>query len=68
MARPPHHTDEVTTDDQALAKMTAAGYTSITNLVHHGHTWKADALDSVGAAVVIVCHARDGSVNVDTGD
>ncbi len=62
MARSP---DTVTTDDEALAAMTAAGYTNIANMVHHGHIWKADATDTVGAAVVIVCHGKDGRVNVD---
>jgi len=68
MSDAPHHADVVTTDAEAVAAMTAAGYTDITNLAHHGRVWRADALDASGAAVVIVCHGRDGRVNVDTGD
>ena len=61
------HADVVTTDAEAMSAMTSAGYTNITNLVHRGHVWRADAVDANGVSVVIVCHARNGSVNVDTG-
>ena len=66
MARHPKAADVVQTDDQAMTAIATAGYTSVTDLAHHGRVWTADAVDAAGAAVIVVVHGKDGRVNVDT--
>ena len=66
MARHPKAADKVQDDAAAQDAITRAGYTSVTNLEHHGRVWTADAVDAAGAAVIVVVHGKDGRVNVDT--
>jgi len=68
MARHPRATDVVQTDDQALAALTAAGYTAVVGLTHHGHVWVGSATDATGAAVDVVVHGKTGKISVDPAD
>lgn len=41
----------VTSEEDAVAAFTAAGYTEVTNVEQHGATWHASATNSAGAPV-----------------
>lgn len=64
MARPPN-TDVVQTDAQAVAALTAAGFTAITDLEHHGRMWKATATEANGNVCHVVVHGRNGGIVIE---
>lgn len=54
---------EAQTEAEAMATITDAGYTNVTNMVQHGHTWHADAVDQNGNAVSVVVDGGSGAVH-----
>jgi hypothetical protein len=55
----------VQTDAQAVAALTAAGFTGITDLAHHGRMWKATATEANGTVCHVVVHGRNGGIVIE---
>jgi hypothetical protein len=68
MAQPPHQHPQHgggVQDEAALdAKLTAAGYTNVTNVEHHGHSWHCTATDAQGNSVQLIVDGH-GNVHID---
>jgi hypothetical protein len=67
MAHHPHTHGGVADEAALTALLTAAGYSNITNVHHHGHSWHCDATDSTGAAVLLTVDGH-GGIHIDTPD